>query len=714
MKRFATLLILIFTLGLWQAHADEGMWLPSLLKGYTIKDMQAKGFQLSAEDIYSINSASLKDAVVRFGRGCTGGVISPEGLVLTNHHCAYGNIQALSSVEHDYLTHGYHATNRKEELPCPGLTVTFLQYMEDVTKNIMEGVHDNDSESARAATIEKNITTLIASKKAQNGELSYEIKPLFYGNQYMLYAYLIYRDVRLVVAPPSAIGKFGGDSDNWMWPRHTGDFTLLRIYAGKDNKPADWSADNVPFKPKKFFTLSTAGVNQEDFAMVFGYPGTTKRYLASQEVEEIMAHSDPRKVALRDKRLEVMGRFMATNDTIRIQYASKHASVANAWKKWQGESLGLRRLNAVQQKQQLENQFKSWYQASPERQAKYGKLLEGFESIYATLAPLELAADYFNQGLMGIESLSLARSFANSNLDNKGQKNLSDEALNKLKTAGENYFKNYDPRVDRELMNTMLEAYTAELPTELQLPSIRKQLATAKDQATFATNIFANSIFTDRTRFEAWATTGNIKALQNDPLFAFAQQLRQEYKDLVATKRTQSKQQLDPLYRLYVQGLREMQPEGNFFPDANSTLRVAYGKVEGYKAREAVLYTHQTTLDGVVEKVAMGAHDYIMPERLRTLYDKKDYGRWELNGSVPVCFSASIHTTGGNSGSPVLNAKGQLIGLNFDRVWEGTMSDVMFDPAMCRNITVDIRYILFLIEKYAGAGYLLDEMSLAK
>lgn len=719
MRRYLRYLLLfpLFACAVFPLRADEGMWIPALI-GKNIKDMQAQGFKLTAEDLYSVNRASLKDAVVLFGVGCTGAVVSPQGLLLTNHHCGYGDVQGISTLENDYLTHGYSARNLDEELPCPGLSVRFLDYMEDVTSQLLKGVTEKDSEKQRQEKINANQTELLKQLNGKNANLTYDIKPLFYGNQYFVYAYRIYSDVRLVVAPPSQIGKFGGDSDNWDWPRHTGDYMLFRIYATADNEPAHYSKNNVPYRPRKHFTISTKGVGSGDFALAYGYPGTTKRYLAWQAVDEIMSREDPRKVALREERLEVIDGFMKQNDTIKLKYSNKYVSISNAWKKWIGEAGGLQRLDAVGVKQQAEKEFTEWVNGSRKRRRAYGHIMPAFDSIYRALEPLGLAFDFYNQGLMGIESLAQCISLIrhSERLLNAGDR--SAEALEAwIKERAAYYFKDYDPRVDRGLMQRMLEAYRRGVPKELRFATLTPILASDDALSAFIEEVFSRSIFTSESRFKEWLAedrSAGANRLRMDPLYRLAEPLRSEYRTKVSEPRSALLDKLTPLYRLYVHALQEMKPRGLFFADANLTLRIAYGKVEGFSPREAVYYDYYTTLDGVMEKKARGNHDYQVPERLEELYKEKDYGQWAHNGSVPVCFAASIHTTGGNSGSPVLNANGELLGLNFDRVWEGTMSDVMFDPERCRNISVDVRYILFLIDKYADASYLFKEMTFAR
>ncbi len=716
MKNLCLPFMLSLTLALPLGHsvAEEGMWLPNRIQQTCATKMAAAGCKLAPEAIYSRENPSLKDAVVRFGNGCTGEVVSADGLLFTNHHCGYEYVQTLSSVEHNYLRDGFAAKSRAEELPCAGLSVRFLQYMDDVTEQIVKDLPTE--QGARAEAIKTNISQLETRLKEENPSLDYDIKPLYYGNQYYLYAYQTYRDVRLVVAPPSSVGKFGGDTDNWMWPRHTGDFTLFRVYAGKDNAPAPYSAENVPYHPRQFLKIQTGGVTPEEFVMVYGYPGTTVQYLSSDAVSSIAQAEDPRKVALRRQRLDVMERFMAQSDTLRIQYSAKHASVGNAWKKWIGEAGGLQRLDAVRVKKQQEEEFTKFAASTPERAAKYGHVLPNLATHYANMRPLLKANDFYTQGLMGIESLAFAirtQRLVEKVLDEKREFN--EKEIADLRTEGAEYFKDYDVRVDHVLAETMFRAYFAGNETNERLAALPKDLDTEKGFRTFVKKYFDKSLYTHAARWEkALQQKSILAALRKDPLGQWASTLAKEYKTRIADPLQAERAAVNDLYRLYVAGLMEMQPERVFFPDANSTMRLAFGKVEGYSPREGIMYTPFTTLDGVVEKVAIGAHDYLMEPRLKQLYQTKDYGQWSVDGKVPTCFLSSVHTTGGNSGSPVLNAKGELVGLNFDRVWEGTMSDVMFDPEKCRNIVVDIRYVLFMIEKYAEAGYLLQEMELVK
>lgn len=699
------------------AFAQGGMWIPTLLDK-NIDEMRAMGFQLTAEDVYSVNNASLKDAVILFGGGCSGAIISKDGLLLTNHHCGYGDLQKLSSVENDYLTHGYKASNRSQELPCPGLKVTFLEYMEDVTKEILKGVRGKDDESKRQSKIEKNITNLLEQLNKKNPDLIYEISPLFYGNQYFVYAYKIYNDIRLVVAPPSSIGKFGGDLDNWEWPRHTGDYMLFRIYADKDNNPAEYAATNVPYKPKKHFKISIKGVNEGDFAMVYGYPARSNSFLVSQEVEEIALRTDPRRVALRGKRLDILNGFMKNNDTIRIKYASKYAGIANAWKKWTGESLGLKRFEAVDKKQQSEQKFRQWVKSDSKRRKMYGHILPRFESIYARLSPLLLSVDYYQQGLMGIESFRFATTLMRYSMQRLDlYTELTPTQAEMLRLWANDFFKDYDERVDRALMLRMLDTYISEVPEADMLPIFKTTLPSKAQLEVFVSDVFASSIFTSSDRMLNWlslAPEQRKEQLGMDKLWAFVTKMQQEYDELVDKPQRQLADYMRLLYRQYVAGLQAMEPDRHMPADANFTMRVSYGLVQGYEPRDAVSYRHYTTLDGVIEKASRGVDDYRIPDRLRKLYDSKTSLDIWPSGPMPTCFLASLQTTGGNSGSPVLNARGELIGLNFDRVWEGTMSDVMFDKDRCRNIAVDIRYVIFLIKHYAQADYLLSELEIVR
>jgi len=708
-------IVLVFTAISTCLFAKEGMWIPTLLQKYNIEEMSQMGFKLSAEDVYSVNHASMKDAVVLFGTGCTGGVISADGLVITNHHCGFGQIQEHSSVEHDYLTNGFWAKNKSEELTNPGLTVQFLISMEDITVKVLRNVTDKMDQGARLDTIQKTIDR-VKKEYTKGTGYSADIKPLFNGNQYFIYIYEVFKDIRLVGAPPVAIGKFGGDTDNWIWPRHTGDFSLFRIYAGKDNKPAIYSPENVPYKPKKVFPINLKGLKEGDFTMVFGYPGTTQRYIPSQAVNLIMNQSDPAKVAIRTVKLNIWAAQMKTNPKIRIQYADKYVSASNSWKKWQGEVKGLQRLDAVNIKKTGEAEFKKWLAVDPERIQKYGTVLSDFEKLYTEYAPYQEANDYYMECIQrGSDIFALAARF--EPLESaKNDEQVKKEA-EKLREYLDTYFKDYDQKTDELVWSALIKIYVNKvdrkfMPQELikMIPEILKDSYTAK--------IYGKSILTDSKKINNLLNNFSPKSnkrLQKDPVYALFKMIRQHYRTNVDLKYRSIYSNIGDVQKKYTAAIMEMNEGKRLMADANLTLRIAYGKIEGYKPADGVTYKCFTTLKGIIEKDNPEIADYNVPESLIKLYKARDYGQYaNESGEVPVAFCASNHTTGGNSGSPVVNAQGELIGLNFDRSWEGTMSDIVYDPDECRNIALDMRYALFIIDKFAGAGYLLKEMEIVK
>ncbi len=709
--------ILIITLLSCSLFADEGMWLPLLIEKYNIADMQKKGFKLTAEDIYSINHASMKDAIVIFGGGCTGEMISNEGLLITNHHCGYGTIQRHSSVEHDYLTDGFWAMNRKEELASPGLTVTFLVSMEDVTDKVLDGVASDMSDSEREAKISSNIAK-IKQESVDGTHYQARIESFYNGNQYFLFKNEIFEDVRLVGAPPSAIGKFGGDTDNWMWPRHTGDFSLFRVYCGKDGKPAKYSDDNIPYTPKKFFPISLKGVQEGDFTMVFGYPGTTQEYLPAVAVEQVMYDSDPTRIAIRDKKLEVIKAGMEKSKLTRIQYSNKAASIANGWKKWQGEIKGLKRLDAVNFKRNFEEGFQKWANGKPE----YKDLLDDYAKVYAEMKPLNLAYIYITEAGLG----SYAVSFANQMRILESCKDATPENLQSLKemalSKSKGNYKDYDEQVEIRLFAEMARIYMENMPAKYwpaTYLSIDKVAKSASDKyMAFAEYCFSKSVFANQTKFDNYVnglSSKSVKTLSTDPIYNIAKEIIAIYRNEIQSAIVDCSERIEKLDRIYMKAQMEYEPQKRFFPDANFTLRVTYGQVTPYQPADGIDYEYFTTLDGIIEKDNPDIYDYKVPARLKELYEKKDYGRYaDKDGKMHVAFTATNHTTGGNSGSPVINGNGELIGVNFDRNWEGTMSDIMYDPEMCRNISLDIRYALFLIDKFAGASHLIDEMEIRK
>ena len=716
--RWVALGAMAFT-SVFTARADEGMWLPSLIEN-RIADMHEKGFRLSAEDIYSINQASLKDAVVLFGRGCTGELISPEGLLLTNHHCGYGQIQQHSSVEHDYLRDGFWAMSRSEELPNKGLTVSFLERMEDVTPIILKGYTSDMTEDERVALVKKNSAALIDEAVKDGNGLRAKVEALYYGNQYFLFLYREYSDIRLVGAPPSSIGKFGGDTDNWMWPRHTGDFSIFRIYADKDNNPAAYSPENVPYKPKKYFHISAKGVQEGDFTFIYGFPGRTQEYIHSEGVRYIEEIGDPHKIALRTLRLDIMSKHQEQSQKVRIQYSSKHADVANAWKKWQGEVKGIKKMKTVATKQAYEKKFAQWAVGT-----EYEGLTDKIAAIYAELEPYTFAADYYTETVRTVELANFAMSFARlyKEVDSAWT---FDSA--KAEELAESFFKDYYLPIDKEAFVAVMNEFEKNVPCGSKPAFHKDMMAKYGSAEAWAEDIFENSLFSDIIEVLLMTADGKTaeqlqadrEKVMADPAFVFFNEYLKWYHADILPHATRLNQDLQLAYRDYMRGQMAFAESTDgaaglaaFYPDANLTLRVAYGHIKGYSPADGVYYTPSSTIKGIMEKDNPEIFDYNIPQTLRDIYATKDYGRWaDATGEVPVCFIATNHTTGGNSGSPVINADGNLIGLNFDRVWEGTMSDIVFDPDICRNISLDVRYVLFTIEKIGGAGYLLDEMTI--
>ena len=686
MKR-KLLLTLAFLAAIQPLMADEGMWLPALIS-QRIEDMQAKGFKLSAEDVYSINQASLKDAVVLFGSGCTGELVSDEGLLFTNHHCGYSYIQRHSSVEHDYLKDGFWAMNRDEELPNRGLTVSFLERMDDVTAQVLKGYEPGMSEAQRDSVVRANSSALTSAATAEGKGLRASVEALYYGNQYFLFVFRVYRDVRLVGAPPSSIGKFGGDTDNWMWPRHTGDFSIFRIYADKDNNPADYSPDNVPYRPKKSFKISRAGVKEGDFTFVYGCPGSTKEYAVSEDVRYVSEISDPQKIALRTLRLDNIKKYMDQSQAVRIQYSSKAASVSNSWKKWQGEAKGINKMNTVEVKREYERRFSEWA-----RGTRYDGLAERLDSLFRVRNPYYLAYEYYVETARAIEILQFASS-VNSSLSNARAKN----------DAAEAFFKDYYQPIDEENFADLMEAFGRNLPEEFQPEYYKEQLARYGSVTAWRDDLYARTNFTDKAAVAALGEADEDKILA-DPAYQMYRAFYDWYYDDLRPVINSVSSEISLAYRDYMQGQMDFEKDKAFYPDANLTLRVAYGHVEGYSPADGVYYYPVSTLKGIIEKDNPEIFDYDIPQSLRDIYAEGGHD------DQPVCFLATNHTSGGNSGSPVINADGNLIGINFDRVWEGTMSDIVFDPEICRNISLDIRYLLFCIDRIGHASYLFDEMT---
>lgn len=710
------ILLAVLMLPYYGLIAGEGMWIPMLLKQLNEKEMKAMGMRITAEDIYSINQSSLKDAIVLFGRGCTGEIVSDQGLLLTNHHCGFGQIQQHSSLENDYLTNGFWAMSREEELPNPGLTVTMMKKMEEVTEQVLEGVNDGMSMKERREKISENSKALIEAAEKESG-YQVTIKDFFIDNQYYMIYNEVYKDIRLVGAPPSNIGKFGGDTDNWMWPRHTGDFSVFRIYVDKDGKPAEYSPDNVAFKPDYHLPISLNGVKEGDFTFVFGYPARTSEYLPSHAVNLITEVTNPPKIKLRETRLDIFSKYANADPKVRIQYASKHARVANYWKKMIGESKGIRRLHGIERKQDFEKEFISWTQ---QKNNDYQGLIPAFEQNYTELEKYNLAADYMREAGLGIELLSFASRFRSLSEVNKVT---PDEKLQSLissaQSASEGFFKDYHQPIDEEVAVALLNLYLAEQPADFRPDFLNEIDSKYKgDTKKYVQKLFEKSIFTSEEEVNELLQNfdhKDAKKILRDPAFEAYSSIRSFFEEQLSQPMQQLTAQNDSLQRLYMLAQMQMQPDKRFYPDANFSLRVTYGNVDGYHPADAVYYNYYTTLDGIMEKEDPNIYDYVVEDKLKTLYQQQDFGSYSNQlGEMPVAFVASNHTTGGNSGSPVLNADGQMIGINFDRCWEGTMSDLMYDPAMSRNIAVDIRYVLFVIDKFAGASHLVDEMTVIK
>ncbi len=719
--RKVTITIIFILYCLIRTYADEGMWLPILLSQGPEAEMQRLGMRISADDIFNLNKPSIKDAICLFGGGCTAEIVSDKGLIFTNHHCGYSAIQAHSSIEQDYLTKGFWAGSFDEELSNPKLKVSILTYMEDVTDLVLNDIPENLAPEKRNALIELHISAIIKDK-AKDDTYDVAVEPFYYGNQYILVISRVYKDVRLVGAPPSGIGKFGGDTDNWVWPRHTGDFSVFRIYVDKNNNPAEYSKDNVPYKPPYHLTISLKGEQPGDFTFVFGYPGTTNEYLVSYAVDRIVNYENPATIELRGKRLDVFRKYMETSNSTRIQYSSKYFGIENYYKKMIGENNGVKRTNIIAEKQALEKRFNDWALSDPKRNEKYGNIIEKFNDLYKKYGKYNLAAEYIYEAGLGIEMVKYASSYENLVKISQNKKKNDDE-INKyvarLKSYSQGFFKNYDQRIDHELAGILLGIYFNKLDNSLVPDEIKNAGATYKgDFKAYSDVLFEKTFMADSgsvNKFLSDYKPGMARQIEKDPVYVLMLSIYNFYRNTLQSKIEEFQKSADELYRKYMQGQMEMMPEKKFYPDANSTLRVAFGQVKGFNPRDGVEYRCFTTLKGVMEKEDSTIYDYTVDEKLNNLYRNKDYGMYaDKDGTMHVAFVATNHTSGGNSGSPVFNADGHLIGINFDRVWEGTMSDIVFDKEMCRNISLDIRYCLFIIDKYAGAQRLIDELTLEK
>lgn len=698
------------------AIAKEGMWLPPTLKSHE-RDMKAAGLQIAIDEIYNNTGTGLNNAIVLFGKGCTGEIISPKGLVLTNHHCGYGSAQALSSPEKDYFANGYWAKNLQEELPCKGLTVTFIRKIENVTDRILAGIDDTLSDAIRDTIVKQRIALAEKEIAAATG-MDALIKPYFKGNQYWVAISETYRDIRFVGFPPNSIGAFGGDEENWMWPRHTGDFSIFRVYAGADNKPADYNAANKPYEAPKYFNINISGYKEGDFTMVYGFPGTTNQYISSYALKHVYEIADPISIEARTRRLDVWTKYMSGDRDIFIKYTSKRAGVANGWKKWQGEVTGLKLNNATGKKEAYEKQFQTW--ATNDKSLPYASTLLPKMKIAAKAADEVVYDDmYIREAVLGVELIGqgavIEKMLGCMRAGITG--GALTDTLKKIAAAQSGFYKNYDAATDKDVYKTLMTLYFSKCAKSMPAYYEQTYKQHNQDINAWGNDVYTKSMLTSQEKLNGWAekaTVTDSTLIQYDPAYLLYDAIMKLRKEKILPSLTSYNSTMRYLERLYMKAQMTYDKKKDFYPDANLTLRLTYGQVKGLDPDGPAKYSYMTTLSDVVAHDNPNSDIFRVPAKLKELHSKKDYGRWGVNGVMPVAFVASNHTSGGNSGSPVLNAKGELIGTNFDRAYEGTMSDYYFDPNRCRNISVDIRYTLFVIEKFGGAGWLIDEMSIKK
>ncbi len=702
-----TSILLLFLVNIHIAFADEGMLIPSLIAAFE-SDMKAKGMKLSAEEIYSVNHSSLKDAIFQFGGGCTAELVSSKGLLLTNHHCGYSQIQSHSSLENDYLRNGYWAQNQSQELKNPGLTASRIVRIEDVTNAILSGISSRADNASMEAIMKK-----IAAAAVVGTHYVAEVKAFDYGNAYYLMVKEEFLDVRFVGTPPNSIGKFGGDTDNWVWPRHTGDFSVFRIYVGENNQPAPFSETNVPYSPLHYLPISMKDRHVGDFTLVYGFPGTTEQHVVSSYLKFIIEKERPARIHMRDLSLGVIDKGMRSSDLIRIQYSAKQASIANAWKKWIGQIEGLQNLDGVSIKIQREKEYTDRALSNPAWSEKYGTLIKKMNDLVANQSDFEfkyaMGIEYLS---VGPEYFKLARSLNDLITNYKKYKDSGElsSVIAKLKASGEGFFKNYNSEIDKEIFNLLTKAYFTSI-----YPGNAQQSDLEVDKLT--NTIYSKSIFTNQNRFQDFLSSFNSKSLaklQKDPGFFHYNKEINAFRNEVVPGYNAFSSSMTALLQVYVEGRKLMYPELKHWPDANSTLRITYGQLEGSSPTDGMMYTEHTTLDGIIAKYNTGNPDFELLPRMLDLHTEKKYGEYAQDGELWVCFTGSNHTTGGNSGSPVIDAEGNLMGLNFDRTWESTMSDYMFDATRCRNVVVDIRYVLWVIDLYSNAKYLVDEMTIIR
>ncbi len=709
------LFILGILVSISSIHADEGMWMLPFLSELGITDsMQQLGAELTEEDIYRVNNSSLKDAVVIFGGGCTGEIISGEGLLLTNHHCGYDYVQEHSTVQNDYLKNGFWAMSKKEELVNPGLTVSFLVRIEEVTDQVLDSITEDMGLQAREAKIQ-SVGDSIAANASKGNHYDASVYSFYNGNRYFLMVYEVFKDVRLVGVPPSSIGKFGADTDNWMWPRHTGDFAFFRVYSGPDGKPAEYSEENIPLKPKHFLPISLKGVEEGDFSMVIGYPGGTQRYMTSYGVEALQEITHPNRIKIRGLRQEIWMRYMNKSDELRIKYHTKYFRSSNYWKFSIGQGERIEELNIIEKKKEQEDEFMKWVKQDSGRMEKYANVLDIIEGSLEQMAPYDHTIQYLMEGLyQSSDIINLATNTLGLRMQmEEGKKDGITQTLDQLKQLSKEHFKNYYLPADKEVTIAMLELFYKNVPDSMH-PTLFKEIEKKYkgDFKRYAEKMYANSIFADQEAFNKFLDNPNLKDLKKDMAFQAAENIIQTYRMIWFAKET-LKDFLEHGRKRYMQGLIQKDTGNIFYPDANFTMRLTYGSVEDYYPRDAVHYNYYTTLEGVMEKADPDDWEFVVPDKLKKLYKEKDFGQYASGeGYMPVCFISNNDITGGNSGSPVLNGKGHLIGVAFDGNWEAMSGDILYEPKLQRCISVDIRYVLFIVDKFAGAGYLLDEMSI--
>jgi hypothetical protein len=714
MKKLFLVLLMVSVFFRIGAKADEGMWVPLYIEKMILEDMQKLGLELTADQLFSLEQPSVSDAIVIFGRGCTGEIVSDKGLLLTNHHCGYGSIQSISTVENDILKNGFWAKSFDEEIPIPGLTVRFMVDISNVTEAMMEGITEEMTEAERNDQLGKNRKAIVEEAEKDNN-YNASVREFFEGNAYYLIVYQTFRDIRLVGNPPESMGKFGADTDNWTWPRHTADFAFFRVYANAENQPASYSEDNTPYTPKHFLPVSTDGVQKDDFAMILGNPGSTDRYLSSWGVKLAVDQSNMTIVDIREEKLRIMKEGMDASDKVRLQYASKYAGVSNYWKYFIGQTRGLKRLKVASKKEAQEAAFNNWLAKNTDAQAKYGQALPLIESAYETIAQYNLARIYYSEAIArGSELLFYANRFnrLGEMLDDKEvEQSEIDKNIERLKNGIDGHFKNYDVGIDMQMLAEMLAMYYKHVPQDQQPPAFKKMVEKQKqDFHKLAGQVFDRSIFTSPTKVKALLNKPSAKDLEKDPALQLAR-IFIDWHDDLSEKTTEAYSNLKKGNRLFMAGLMEMQPEKHFYPNANFSMRITYGTVQDYFPADAVHYDYQTTMKGIMEKEDPSTWEFVVPEKLKEIYANKDFGPYgNPDGSMTVNILTNHDITGGNSGSPVINGKGHLIGLAFDGNWEAMSGDIAFEPEVQRTISVDARYILMIVDKFAGAQNLIDEM----